>query len=241
MPDNTSTMRDESPEDIERQMRETRSSLSEKLETLEEKVASTVAKATEAVSSTVSKATEAVSSTVSKATETVDSTVQAVTETVANVRETFDLPEQVRRHPWLMMAASVAAGYVLEKMCDSMLFPSESGEHRNGNGRHRQPRSLARAETAKPVPRWMSESQKAPEPSSYHEHESEASKGPSLMNTMGEHMGKLKDIAVTALFNMLRGVTVKSLGPQWAEPAGQLVDDVAKSFGVTTNKSYAGT
>jgi ElaB/YqjD/DUF883 family membrane-anchored ribosome-binding protein len=220
MPDNT-------PEDIERQMKETRSSLSNKLETLEEKVADTVAKATEAVSSTVSKAKE-----------TVDNTVEAVTETVANVRDTFDIPEQVRRHPWLCFAASIAAGYVLEKMCDSLIFPS-ADHGGNGNGKHKQQR--ARGETPKPMPRWMAESQKAPEPSPYYEAESEGAKatGPTLMSTVGEHMTKLKDIAVGALFNVLRGVTVKSLGPTFAEPAGQFVDDVARSFGVKTTKTYA--
>ena len=232
-------MPNDTPEDIERQMKATRSSLSEKLGTLEEKVTSTVVKATEAVSSTVSKATAAVSSTVSKATETVDNTVQAVTETVANVRETFDLPEQVRRHPWLAFAAAITAGYVLEKMCDSTLFPSDTA-HGNGNGKNKQ--RAARSETPKPVPRWMSESQKAPEPSPYHEAESEGAKatGPSLISAVSEHMSKLKDMAMGALFNVLRGVTVKTLGPTFAEPAGQFVDDVAKSFGVTTNKSYAG-
>jgi len=239
MPDNTPNMRDDTAEDIERQMKETRSSLSEKLETLEEKVTSTVAKATEAVSSTVSKATDAVNSTVSRAKEAVDNTVQSVKKTVANVRETFDLPEQVRRHPWLAFAASVAAGYMLEKMCDSMLFPhAESGG--NGNGKQKQQRQ-AKGETSKPTPRWMEDSQKAPEPSPYHEAESGGAKatGPSLMSTVGEHMTKLKDVAVGALFNVLRGVTVKSLGPTFAEPAGQFVDDIAKSFGVTTNKSYS--
>lgn len=241
MPDNT-------PEDIERQMRETRSSLSEKIGVLEEKVTSTVAKATEAVSttvskateavsSTVSKATEAVSSTVSKATEAVDNTVQTVTDTVANVRETLDLPEQVRRHPWLMFAGAIAAGYMIEKLCEPMMFSSDSSEHRNGNGK--QKRAAARAETPKPVPRWMAESQKAPEPSPFHEEEPAKPSGPTVMSAVGEHMSKLKDIAVGALFNVLRGVTVKSLGPEWAEPAGQFVDDVARSFGVTP-KTYAG-
>jgi ElaB/YqjD/DUF883 family membrane-anchored ribosome-binding protein len=238
MPDNT-------PEDIEREMRATRSSLSEKIETLEEKVTSTVAQATEAVSSTVTKATEAVSSTVSKATEAVsstvssakaavDNTVKSVSATVANVRETFDLPEQVRRHPWMAFAGAIAAGYLLEKMCDSMIFPSADA-HGNGNGKSK--RAAARGETPKPVPRWMADSQKVPEPSPFHEEEAK-SEGPSVMSAVGEHMAKLKDIAVGALFNVLRGVTVKSLGPTFAEPAGQFVDDVARSFGVTP-KSYA--
>jgi hypothetical protein len=240
MPDNT-------PEDIERQMRATRSSLSEKIETLEEKVTSTVAQATEAVSSTVTKATEAVSSTVNKATEAVsstvsnakaavDNTVKSVSATVANVRETFDLPEQVRRHPWMAFAGAIAAGYLLEKMCDSMIFP-DAGD-RNGNGKSKRARGETpppRTET--PKPRWMADSQKAPEPSPFHEEEAQ-SQGPSVMAAVSEQMAKLKDIAVGALFNVIRGVTVKSLDPTFAEPAGQFVDDVARSFGVTP-KTYA--
>jgi len=71
-------------------MEETRSSLADKLETLENEFRETVEGATEAVSNTV----------------------EAVQETVETVKETFDPRKQVERHPWLMMAGAVATGYV---------------------------------------------------------------------------------------------------------------------------------
>lgn len=224
-------------------MSETRASLGEKLETLEEKVVSTVTQATEQVSTTVSEATEAVSSTVSMAKEAVDNTVTAVKDTVTGIRDSFDLPEQVRRHPWVAFAGAIAAGYVLEKMCDSMLFPPDDTEHRNGNGKHKQ-RGQSRSEPNKPMPRWMADAQKPPEPSPLHEeeHAPAAPTGPTIMQSVGQHVNKLKDMAMGALFNVIRGVAVKSVGSDYAEPAAQLVDDVARSLGITPKpqKAYAG-
>jgi len=75
---------------IRHQMEETRSSLADKLETLENEFRGTVEEATSAVSTTV----------------------EAVQETVETVKETFDLRTQVERHPWPLMAGAVATGYV---------------------------------------------------------------------------------------------------------------------------------
>jgi hypothetical protein len=82
---------------IRHQMEETRSSLADKLETLETQLGETVEVATEAVSSTV----------------------ETVQETVETVKETLDLRIQVERHPWLMMTGAVAAGYIAGCMLDS--------------------------------------------------------------------------------------------------------------------------
>jgi ElaB/YqjD/DUF883 family membrane-anchored ribosome-binding protein len=63
------------------QMDETRAALSEKLETLEHRVVDTVQGASD-----------------------------VVTGTVANIKDTLDLPLQVRRHPWGMVGGSIALG-----------------------------------------------------------------------------------------------------------------------------------
>ena len=81
---------------IRHQMEETRSSLADKLETLETQLGETVEVATEAVSSTV----------------------ETVQETVETVKETLDPRIQVERHPWLMMTGAVAAGYIAGCMLD---------------------------------------------------------------------------------------------------------------------------
>jgi len=86
------------PELIRDQMQETRTALTEKLEALESQVSGTVQNATVAV------------------TETVEAVKNTVTDTVSTVKESvkdaFDLPGHIERHPWAAMLGSVAVGYL---------------------------------------------------------------------------------------------------------------------------------
>jgi len=97
---------------IKQQMEQTRSSLAEKLETLEEHVTSKVRTTADAVTGTV----EAVKG-------AVEDTVQSVSESVENVKETvketFDLHHQMEEHPWLMLGGGVAVGYFGSRLLES--------------------------------------------------------------------------------------------------------------------------
>src|SRR5262245_3254490 len=93
------------PEAIRQQMDATRSSLTEKLEVLEQKVSSTVDVATTAVEDTVATVKESVEA---SATAVKDS----VAASVHTVAEAFDLGRQVQRHPWAMVGGSVAVGFL---------------------------------------------------------------------------------------------------------------------------------
>jgi hypothetical protein len=104
---------DNEPEVIREQMAETRASLTEKLETLEQQVVGTVQGATSAVTETVENVKEAVH-------ETVDTVKETFHDTVDGVRESLDLCKQVDRHPYLMMAAACSVGYISGRL----LFPS---------------------------------------------------------------------------------------------------------------------
>jgi hypothetical protein len=115
---------DNEPEVIRRQMEETRASLADKIETLEDKVVGTLEVANSAVKETVENVTETVQ-------ETVASVKEGVSDTVQSVKDVFNLRLQVDRHPCLMMGAAVAAGYV----CGSIL--KRAGGHATRlNGRH---------------------------------------------------------------------------------------------------------
>ncbi len=92
------------PDVIRQEMAETRASLTDKIEALENQVMGTVQEATAAVSSTVENVKEAVQETVGTVKETVAGTVEGV-------KEAFDLNLQVDRHPWLMMTASAGIGF----------------------------------------------------------------------------------------------------------------------------------
>jgi hypothetical protein len=85
---------DHETEVIKQRMADTRESLSEKIDTLEQKVIGTVQGTAEAVQGTVTKVKD-----------TVDHTVE-------KVKETLDLRQQVERHPWGMFAGSIALGCI---------------------------------------------------------------------------------------------------------------------------------
>jgi len=91
---------------IKHQMEETRTALTEKLEAVEELVASTVKETTQAVSDTV----ETVTGTVENTVHTVAESVENVTESVKNA---FDFRVYVEEYPWLVMGGGVALGYAL--------------------------------------------------------------------------------------------------------------------------------
>src|SRR5438128_4956014 len=96
---------DHEPEEvIKQQMVETRASLAEKLETLEQQVVGKVHCATSAVTDTVDSVKEAVQQTVELAKTSVHDTVDAV-------KDTFDIARHVREHPWLMVGGSVSVGF----------------------------------------------------------------------------------------------------------------------------------
>ena len=90
------------PEEIHRQIDETRSALTEKLETLENEVLGTVHNVTDTVEQTI---------------ENVKDTVE---ETVNTVKRTFDLEYQVDRHPWAMFTGSVVAGCLAGTLFESL-------------------------------------------------------------------------------------------------------------------------
>ena len=92
---------DDTPEIIRQQMKQTRSQLAEKLESLELQVTETVQSTGTAVNATV----EAVQ-------ETVESVTGAVQNAVQSVSDAFDVRRQFDRHPWLVLSGSVALGYL---------------------------------------------------------------------------------------------------------------------------------
>lgn len=98
-------MADEQPQVIRQQMDETRASLTEKVEALENQVVGTVHDATAAVSETVDNVKQAVQDTVDSVRETVKSSVESV-------KEALDVTHQTQRHPWPMVGGAVVAGFV---------------------------------------------------------------------------------------------------------------------------------
>jgi hypothetical protein len=93
---------------IRGQMDETRSQLSDKLESLEHQVSRTVQCTGAAVNATV----ETVQGTVEAVQETVETVTGAVQDAVHSISDALDVRRQIARHPWLALGGSVVLGYL---------------------------------------------------------------------------------------------------------------------------------
>src|SRR5262245_27553892 len=156
------------PEVIQQQMQETRTALTEKLETLEAKVVGTVESATTAVSETVENVKQSVQDTVENVKETMQDAAQSM-------KKAFDLNAYVDEHPWLMVGGAFAVGclggYLLggsESREGGLLYPPSGPPWttaRSGNG-YGQPyrrtefaalKEPAPQEPARSEPGWLSQ------------------------------------------------------------------------------------
>ncbi len=146
-------MADES-EVIRHQMEETRTDISEKLETLENEFAGSVQHATDAVSETVAEVQGTMR-------DTVESVRETVHDTMETVKSTFDVPHQVDQHPWLMLGGAVAVGYLGGALLTSLEKPRSADyvpdyqTHLAGQELRREPSSVSKwlgemAQTFKP-------------------------------------------------------------------------------------------
>lgn len=152
----------------------------------------------------------------------VENTVETVKE---NVKQAFDIKQQVVERPWTMLGASVVAGYVLGSLGSS----DDSSAYRTTQYRS----NYSNYNSSEPV-RYYSDSSS----SSYNRPESDSSYGASygssygrpasssgssatsaitgLLDSFGLEFDTLKDAAVVTVGNMLRDMMKKNL-PQFAE------------------------
>jgi len=115
-------------------MAETRAAMTEKLETLEERVQDTVTgiQATgkdmlENLQGTITKTTGAVKDTVDEARSTVTGMVEngqeTLNDTVSMVKRSFDFTSQMDQHPWRMLSGAVLVGYALGGLATTTVSP----------------------------------------------------------------------------------------------------------------------
>lgn len=132
----------ESPEVIEREMEQTRESLTDKVSLLERQVAGTIQSTTDAVHSVRS----AVEDTVSAVSGGMKDSVQSVTE---GLKDAFDISGRVRKNPLPMVGGSVLAGLITGWIVFRKTQPQVSAT----------PAFVPMASPAAPTPRpaWMSE------------------------------------------------------------------------------------
>ena len=210
---------DNEPEEvIKQQMLETRASLAEKLDTLEQQVVGTVQSATTAVTDTVETVKDAVQQTVELARSSVHNTVEAV-------KETFDVSHHVREHPWIMMAGSVALGYA----GGCLLNRAESRENRV---RLQAAPSLSTLAGRTGAERdGGADERRTERPSSA----TPAAAEHSMLGELGEkfesEINQLKGLALGTLLGALRDVVARSAPPQVGPQLAEIIDSATVKLG----------
>jgi ElaB/YqjD/DUF883 family membrane-anchored ribosome-binding protein len=200
---------DQAPEMIRQQIDQTRSSLTEKLETLEHQVRDTVTSAKSTVDETI---------------QNVKSTMH---ETVESVKRAFDLKHQVEQHPWAMFGGSVVAGYLLGTFLPKQLSARADGHLAVGLGRDGPARAAAmapRSEVEQPVGDNF-----ATAPT-----QSATAARPSLLSRFvhqfDDEIEEVKEIAIGAAMGVLHDL-IKDALPQYRSEIGRLIDSATVKLG----------
>jgi len=207
---------DQEPDVIRQQIDDTRSSLTDKIETLESTVRATIEDAKETVEGTI----ENVKVTVE---DTIQNVKDSVSETVDTVKQSFDLCYQTEQRPWMMLGCSLAAGFVVGRLVEGQRHPRTWDLE--GRGYH---------PTNHGTPQTQFRSEERPPSSNGHAQQAVSSTGSGwasqLLTQFQPEINMLKSIAIGAAFAVLRDVAKQSL-PQLAPQIGELADSVTSKLG----------
>lgn len=103
---------EKSPEQIEREMLDTRDALTEKVAALESQVMGTIQTATNTVTDTVQAVRDAVTSAPTAVSDTVKQTVTAMKDSVRDMVGSFSVSGCVESNPWAALGTTTAAGFL---------------------------------------------------------------------------------------------------------------------------------
>jgi ElaB/YqjD/DUF883 family membrane-anchored ribosome-binding protein len=172
---------DPQPDVIRQQIEETRSHLTEKLETLEAEVKGTV----------------------QSAKETVEETISSVKETMTNAKEavkrTFDVRYQVDQHPWAMLGLSAISGLALGVLVGGRLTTSRRVARRMSEASVEPP--MRHAESA-PARAWSRLTQREPGQPGFLD---------KLADHLGDEVDKAKDLAIQTAVRVVDNVVRQSI------------------------------
>jgi len=219
--DKGSDLSNQRPDEIRHQIEETRSSLTEKLETLEHEVKETVRGATDAVVGTV----QSVRSTVESTVEAVKGTVES---TLESVRRTFDVERQVENHPWTMVGGSIALGYLVGSLAPRRRPSYVSGgydtadtgwsppEQSRGSDRFEEAReTLADTSRAQPEGGW-------PQKKSFMS---------QIMQEFAPEIDQVKKLAIGAAIGLVRDALKDAIPENLSPQVTRIVDSVTSKLG----------
>jgi ElaB/YqjD/DUF883 family membrane-anchored ribosome-binding protein len=192
---------DAEPEVIRHDIEQTRSALTEKLETLEEEVMGTVRNAKETVE------------------ETIENVTDTVQETVESVQRTFDLEYQMQQRPWVLIGGSVVAGVAVGYFADNLRARATSWEDRSRNVSRDGP-SAASGATAFRSPQQEFAPPRREGPSFFQ----------SLLSRFDKEIGMVKELAIGYAAGVLRDMVKEAL-PAVKEQVQKVMDSATTKMG----------
>jgi ElaB/YqjD/DUF883 family membrane-anchored ribosome-binding protein len=213
---------DDEPEVIRQQMADTRSSLTDKIERLEQTVEHKVQSTTAAVTNTVESVKEAVQDTV----ETVKDTVSGTVETV---KDAFDVRGYFEQYPWAAFGAAVGVG-----LAGGVLL---AGGRPHGGDRiadlHSRGEPATRSSAAPSHNGGHRKRSAAARVASFTEKSADATHhfAGELASKFGDELGKLKGVALGAMFGLVRDWISRSAPAEVGSKVGEVIDDVTRKLG----------
>jgi len=200
-------------EQILKQMEETRSSLSEKLEALETKVTD---KVVQPVAAAVERAADVAVEIVDTVKETVQNVTGKVEETTQAVVSAFDLSKQTRRHPWLVFGIAATTGCVVGSLL---------GSRAQRRGSAHESTSWARPKHVKGTNGAAHHTEASPLRRAPKKVESEQE---SWIKEQMRHLGKL---AISALMSSIRDLAKRTVPGPLGDRIGAEVESMTTSLG----------
>jgi ElaB/YqjD/DUF883 family membrane-anchored ribosome-binding protein len=201
---------------IRKEMEDTRTSLSDKLEALEKKVADKVQPVTDAVERT----TEAVAETAENVKETVKAVTEKVEETVQSVASAFDLRRHAERHPWLVLGVAATSGCLI-----GACLARRAQRHQHAAEAPVRVRHAKGGNGASHHPEW-SAARRARE-----------KERPAKESLFAEEIRTLKGLAISSLLGFVRDLAKRAMPGSMGERIAEEVDSLTTRMGAQPLKS----
>lgn len=225
---------DDETEVIKQQMAQTRESLAEKVEALEQKVVGTVQEATETVASTVESVSDTMASVKDTVNETVDTVKDSLSGAIETARDALDVTGHMERHPWPMFVGSIAVGFLGGWLLGPSgsrrderdeRWPDMSGSHHHGMIPEWFHRSSGQA---LPPPQYGTE----PKPQAAQAHEpARPSWTDQLMGRFQPALDQLQEVAVTAGTGLLADMILKHVPQHLRGDVSGVIDQFSTAIG----------
>ena len=219
---------------IRSQMDETRTSLTNKLEMLEQKVTDTVQGTVQTVTETVQGTVQSVGDTVDNVKQAVEDTMNSVKssvrDTVHTIGEAVSISHHVEQHPWAMMAGATAVGFIggYVLMGPSRHSRADEQFRHLAASQGRPPQSgytPTEAFTPEPPPQRTVPRNTVREAHETHQHSI------ALPDWLKPAATQVQGLAVGAALGLLRDILVKAVPKPMSGQVTEIVDGLTSSLG----------